>query len=273
MSEDKKLRRGLPEMQKNQEERDQNRSNFSSNTGTRYFKWDAGEKKAIRFLTEGDQIIAVNVHEFVTCHDGSKRTFVCADEFGPAGSCELCGREDIRRREIGFGLAVWRVKRDDGTYGTKGVEVEVEENGSKEKKTVPWVGIVQQAPRNFWTTFYAAYDLYGTIRDRDYVIVRVGDGMGTEYKPFPEEKNVIPDLEEKFTDVPDLEGMLSRMGSQEYRDKWLRGIEPNKDSTSTPAPTVVLDDTSKDADFEALKRLNAEIAAEQSQANSSLVLD
>lgn len=196
-------------------------------TGRRYFKWEAGEEKTLRFLTEGSDIVLASVHEFVTCLDGTKRSFVCRAEIRE--ECELCSDPDIRKREVGFAVAVWRepVKQDGKVvFVDKTEQIEVEENGQKVTKTVPWVGVIQQAPRNFWSFFWAAYDKYGTLRDRDYSVTRRGSGMETSYTAFQEDPVEIAHIEDRYANyTPDLEEMLSRLSSMEYYDKFLRGIE------------------------------------------------
>ena len=202
-----------------------------SGSTRRYFKWEPGEEKTLRFLTEGSDIVLAGVHEFVTCHDGTKRSFVCKSEIGE--DCELCADPEARKREVGFAVAVWREpQKVDGkiTFNDKTEQAEVEENGSKVLKTVPWVGVIQQAPRNFWSFFWAAYDKYGTLRDRDYSITRRGSGMDTSYSAFQEDPVEISNLDERYSKyTPDLEEMLSRLSSVEYYDKFLRGIETGND--------------------------------------------
>jgi hypothetical protein len=233
------------------------RSNNRPQRGSKknFFKWENGESKYIRFLTEGDEIILTYFHEMILAHDGSKRSFVCRQEVD--SPCELCDRGE-KRRELGLGVAVAREegKDENGKDSIVDVTMEVEvedENGNKSLKTVPWVGILQQAPRNFWSAFWAIYDKSGTLKSRDYEVTRRGGGMETQYQPFWDLDVEIPNIDTRYAKfLPDVEGMLEFMSGQEYYDKWLHGVESNKDS----GPVI-----SKDSDLEDLKRANAELTS------------
>lgn len=241
------FRHGIQEVQKSAE-----RNRFTGGT-TRYFKWEAGESKTLRFLTEGDEIVLTNLHEFVTCFDGSKRSFVCRREVDEP--CELCSTPDVRRREVAYAAAVWREDKGSGKFGTKTETIEVDENGSKVTKTVPWVGILQQAPRNFWGWFYEAYEKRGTLLDRDYSVTRRGKGMETDYQPYPEDATEL-DIAKFAEFKPDLEAMLSRQASKEYYDRFLHGIAEENKEESAPSTNQLTDDEKA-----ALVSANAEIAA------------
>jgi hypothetical protein len=218
----------------------------------RYLKWESGEEKTIRFLSEGDSVVQARFHEWVPTHDGGRRSFVCRTEVNE--ECELCANPDVKAREVGMAVAVVRlpVKDESGkTVGFKDAteEVDLEEDGKVVHKTVPVIGIIQQSPKNFWASFWAAYDKYGTLRDRDYSVTRRGSGMDTMYVPFQEEPEEIPNLDSRYAKyVPDLEAMLTSLSSKEYYDKHLHGIESEK----TPAA---------DSDLDAIKRNQEQIAA------------
>lgn len=225
--------------------------------GRRYFKWDPDETKVIRFLTEGDGIVLTNVHEFVVCDDNKKRSFVCRKELGE--ECELCGRSDVKRREVAYAVALWReeYKKDGKTlYRTKTEKVEVEENGKTVTKTVPWVGILQQAPRNFWSWFWSAYDKSGTLQDRDYSVTRRGKEKETTYQPYPEDKQEL-DLSKFEEYKPDIEEMLTFLGSKEYYDSKLHGIEPTKAEATPKDDSDLTDD-----DLAAIRAANEKVTAD-----------
>ena len=222
--------------------------------GRRYFKWDPGETKIIRFLLEGDEIVLTALHEFVQCVDNTKRSFVCRREIGE--ECELCTNPDVKRREVAYSIAVWReaVKTEGKTvFRTKTEEIEVDENGKKVKKVVPWVGILQQAPRNFWSWFWSAYDREGTLLNRDYSITRNGQGMETTYAPYNENEQEF-DVAKVAEYKPDLEEMLTYLASREYYDAKLYGKVVEKDG-ETSSGTIT------DEDLEKLKKANEEITA------------
>ena len=224
----------------------------------RYLKWESGEEKTLRFLSEGDEVVQARFHEWVLCHDGtSHRSFVCRDEIGE--TCELCENPDVKAREVGMAVAVVRkaVKDDAGkTVGFEDVteEIDLEENGKVTRKTIPMVGIIQQSPRNFWASFWAAYDKYGTLKDRDYSVTRRGSGMDTMYIPFQEAPVEIENLDSRYAKyVPDLEAMLTTLSSKEYYDKWLHGKESDSESVSSASAS--------DSDLDVIKQANKELEA------------
>lgn len=204
----------------------------SKGSSRNYFKWAAGEEKVIRFLTDGEDILLAEMHEFVPCADGSKRSFVCRKEFD--ADCPICEEvPDSRRRQIGFGIALWRETKRE-----KGQVVTVDHLNDDGKA---YVGIIQQSPRNFWSFFWAAYDRYGTITDRDYSVNRQGSGVDTTYTAFPDNKADI-DTSEYSELMPDLEDYLQRMGSEEYYNRFYYGKV-------------------EDDDLASLKRANKEVAS------------
>jgi len=226
------------------------RNRFTGGT-FHYFKWEPGESKVVRFLTDGcddgcgNENLLTNLHEYVTCFDGSKRSFVCRREVGE--ECELCSTPDVRRREIMYAVAVWREEsKKDGKifYRTKTETIEVDEDGKKVTKVVPWVGIIQQAPRNFWGWFYEAFEKRGTLTDRDYSITRRGKAMETDYQPYPEDAQEL-DLSKFDEFKPDLEAMLTRQASKEYYDRFLHGITGDKEEVAQASSQLTEDDLSK----------------------------
>lgn len=201
-----------------------------------FLSWKDGDTKTVRFLTDGDQIITVAVHEQVDCFDGKKRSFVCRREIdGKDSPCELCDianatqNQRARRRELGYGIAVLRLEHRN----EKGqVDSYVDATDTVDGKTVPIVGIVRQGPKNFWAQALAAYEKYGTLLDRDYDIGRRGSTTDTTYTMFPNAPVALPEGVTDWNDylatryngyIPDLEALLTRMGSQEYYDRFLRG--------------------------------------------------
>lgn len=229
----------------------------------RYFKWTAGERKCVRFLTDGDDIVLTTLHEYVTCHNGSKRSFVCRGEFGAA--CELCADPDVRKRDIAYGVALWRepkTKNNETVIGTRVEEVKVNKDGKEVTEIQPWVGIVQQAPRNFWNWFWSVHQTKGTIVDRDFWIERTGADKNTDYSAFPEDKSEL-DLSKFAEFVPDLEEMVTYLGSQEYYDKWLHNIAPTKaDAVAEAAEDAI----PNEEDLAILRQANAEAAADATSA-------
>lgn len=231
-----------------------------------FLSWKDGETKTVRFLTDGDQIITVAVHEQVDCFDGKKRSFVCRREIdGKDSPCELCDianasqNQRARRRELGYGIAVLRLEHRN----EKGqVDSYVDATDTVDGKAVPVVGIIRQGPKNFWAQALAAFEKYGTLLDRDYDIGRRGSTTDTTYTMFPNAPVALPDgvadwnayLSNRYTGyVPDLEALLTRMGSQEYYDRFIRG-EVADEAAAAPvavtAPTGFTDET----EFDRIKR-------------------
>ena len=205
-------------------------------TETNWFYWKAGEAKAIRFLTDANDIFVVPVHENVPAHDGKNKTFVCRKAFD--ATCELCDNK-VYRRDVGYGVAVLReeVKEDGKTTGYRDVTstYEADENGKTVLKKKPYVGIVSQGMRNFWNQIAVISEKYGSLRDREIEIMRQGAGTDTTYMAFALDKKEIENIDSRYSKfVPDIEAFLNRIGSQEYYDAQLHGIKPEvKDDFST----------------------------------------
>lgn len=192
-----------------------------------WIRWEEDEQKTIRFLTDMDDIITVWVHEYVQGHGNKTGSLICRREFGK--DCELC-EADVKRREKSYGIAVEREavynSKTNKLKGFRDVKVEVTIEG--EEKEVPLVGIVAQAAKNFWSKFYVIHDRYSTITDRDYDIKRVGKSMDTDYHIFPNPESTLKNPEKYDELLPDIEEMLEHMASDEYYDRLLRGITPEK---------------------------------------------
>lgn len=192
-----------------------------------FLYWAGGETKVIRFLTDANEIFVTKVHERVADKTGKKRTFLCKQELGE--KCPLCD-SSLRPREMGYALAVLREELFTEENGRKVIsgykdfthEIEAEENGKKIKKKAPYVGIVNQAPSNFWLYINAVYEKYGSLKDFDIEIKRQGSDTKTQYIPFPGPVLKIENMDERYKKfVPDLEGYLKYLGSDTYYSKHL----------------------------------------------------
>lgn len=252
-----------------------------SRTPLNFFKWDDKETKVIRFLTEGTDVYLLNVHEWVPCQDGKHRSFICRKEVGE--ECELCenpNEQFNKKRELGFALAVLRepVYEDvDGrkrqvSYQDYTEEYEDEEGNTKIR---PWVGIVRQAPSNFWSYISAVYEKKGSLRGLDLEIMRKGADKNTTYVVFPGDPVVeIPNIDERYAKfTPDLGAMLEGMGSKDYYNQHLHGISRDKSdnggsSSSAPSPAASSDSSDLDEETE-FERLKAAQAAAVSSAGDS----
>jgi len=198
---------------------------------TNWFYWTAGEAKALRFLTDSNDIFVVPVHENVPTHDGKKKTFVCRSVFDAA--CELCAREKgapgAYRRDVGYGVAVLReeVKVDGKTTGYRDVTSEYTDtvDGKVVTKKKPYVGIIAQGMRNFWNQIAVISEKYGSLRDREIEILRQGAGTDTTYMAFALPEKEIENIDTRYAKfMPDVEAFLNRIGSEEYYQAQLHGI-------------------------------------------------
>jgi hypothetical protein len=241
-----------------------------SNIGTiNFLYWTSGETKTIRFLSDANEIFVVKVHERVPDNVGKKRTFLCKTEIGE--TCPLCAQQ-YRPRELGYAIAVLReeiVEEVDGRRTVTGFkdftyEAEVEENGKKVKKLRPYVGVVNQAPKNFWTYINAVYEKYGSLKEYDLEIKRQGGDTTTQYIPFPGPRVVIENIEERYKKfIPDLEAYLKYLGSDTYYNRYLGtgegAVETEEEIAEEPFPAAV-SELDEETEFERLKKQQASIA-------------
>jgi len=238
-------------------ERSQKSSGPKTYDQTNWFYWNAGDTKALRFLTDSNDIYVVPVHENVPTHDGKKKTFVCREAFD--AKCELCAREHGApgkyRRDVGYGVAVLReeVREDGKITGYRDVTSEYTEtvDGKTVTKKKPYVGIVSQGMRNFWNQIAVISEKYGSLRDREIEIIRQGAGTDTTYMAFALPEKIItdkegkPNMDERYGKfVPDIEAFLNRIGSQEYYDAQLHGVV--KEKSSAPSTTSVAVEAEED---------------------------
>jgi hypothetical protein len=208
------------------EQRESGRQDFSKNNTT-FIRWKDKENKAIRFLTEADDIFFLKVHNFVTCLDGKPRSFICATE--DERDCYLCAAE-VKLQEIGYGIGVER-EQLPGT--TDYADVITTVDGVDQ----PVVGVITQAWNNFWKFIDQYYQKYGSLRDMDLDITRSGGGLQTGYTIIPNLPKPIADIDDVYNDYrPDLKAMLEHMVSETYYNLHLHGIKPEtSDNSSTPA--------------------------------------
>ena len=241
---------------------------YSKGLTTKFLSWGDNESKVVRFLTSADDIIFVDIHEFVQSHDGKKRSYVCRENFG--AECELCARPfgskqppETMRREVGYGIVVLREPKftkdeetgrnvrvfagsADNQYPEhRDAVIEYEIDGKTSK--APYVAIINQGVR-FWgqiAVHSSRMDNQGmSLPDRDFEIIRMGKGTQTTYSVIPAYGTVINDLGKYNPYLPDIEGLLKRMGSQEYYDRYLHGVEaapknPNmSNSSNTNVPNT-----------------------------------
>jgi hypothetical protein len=251
------LKKGM-EAVKESLERSQRSASQTPNTytETNWFYWKAGDTKAVRFLTDANDIFVVPVHENVPSYDGKNKTFVCRKAFD--SPCELCDNK-VYRRDVGYGIAVLREQVYEEIEGQRKFTgyrdvtstYEVEENGKTVLKKKPYVGIISQGMRNFWNQIAVISEKYGSLRDREIEIMRQGAGTDTTYMAFALDPKPIENIETRYAKfVPDIEAFLNRIGSQEYYDAQLRGIKPEvKDDPTTTTTTTSIEDEYEDEEY------------------------
>lgn len=265
---------------------------FSKGLTTKFLTWGDNESKVVRFLTTGDDIIFADIHEFVQSFDGKKRSYVCREVFG--AECELCNRPlgskktpETMRREVGYSVVVVREPKftqDPETGRNVRVFAGSGENSYPEHRDAvveyemsdgrmgkaPYVAIVNQGIR-FWgqiAVHSSRLENQGLdLTDRDFEIIRMGKGTQTTYSVIPAYGATIDDLSKYNPYIPDIEGLLKRMGSQEYYDRYLHGKEStqmsnnsNVFSGSSPAvsKSSVVSNSWDDDEYEETSPLNIE---------------
>jgi hypothetical protein len=205
---------------------------------TTWVTWKGGETKTLRFLKDIEDVLVVGVHNMIDTFDGKKASFVCRTVFD--APCELC-KQNLPKRDTGYSIAVVRQPvYEDGKivgYEDQVVEYDDETPQGVVRKKKPVVGIVNQSMRNFWNTIALVFEKYGSLKDFDIEIARQGSGTDTNYVPFPLPPKPIENMDARYENfIPDLEGFLTRIGSQEYYDARLHGIIVEKDDNKN-APT------------------------------------
>lgn len=125
------------------------------------------------------------------------------------------------------------------TFQDKMEEVhKVDEKGEiieGETEMVPVYFFAHQAYDNFFGGLAAAGEEYGTVLDRDYLVVREGEGTATNYQHVPQDpvtfddgsgKQVRLDLsvdairETLYPDAPDVRKEIARQASDDYMNQW-----------------------------------------------------
>lgn len=236
-------------------ERSQRSSGPKSYTETNWFYWRAGETKALRFLTDANDIFVVPVHESVKAVDGKNKTFVCRSAFD--ASCELCTAK-VYRRDVGYGIAVLREEVYEVVEGQRKLTgyrdvtntYETVIDGKAVTKRKPWVGIVSQGMRNFWNQIAVINEKFGSLSEREIEVMRTGAGTDTTYMAIAMPEKPIDGMEDRYKKfLPDVEGFLNRIGSQEYYDAQLHGIVAKEKETAA-SPVASISDDEEYADDE-----------------------
>jgi len=236
-------------------ERSQKSSGPKTYTETNWFYWQGGESKALRFLTDANDIYVVPVHENVLTVDGKKKTFACRQAFD--APCELCDQK-VYRRDVGYGVAVLReevYEEVDGERKLTGyrdvtTSYEATVDGKTVTKKKPWIGIVSQGMRNFWNQIAVISEKYGSLRDREIEIIRQGSGTDTTYMAFALPEKQIENMDERYAKfLPNVETFLNRIGSEEYYNAQLHGVVAEKSASTSGSTSSASDDEYGDDEY------------------------
>lgn len=171
-----------------------------------YFKWDNGDKKIIRFLT--DDIITARFYEYVVDARGKFQNFIYAPDVFGEGTEDFVKKYGGKRYENGntgplidpkltertAGIAVLRKEVPKAGGGVEIVDYTEDITVGEQQFKARWYGIVRQAYGNFWHMLSDLGMRYGTLCDRDYEIKRTGERLDTKYSIIPLDPD--PDLKD-----------------------------------------------------------------------------
>jgi len=216
------LRKGTDEIRKAAE---------SSGGGrfTPFIGWKDGDVKLVHFLTAAQEIPKVRLHAFVEIptDDGTRwDTFVCRKD--PAfreesgNTCKLCDEIGHVATDKFMALAVELEATKEGKK-IKSVTPAMRKFEDREgnEREVPQIGLVIQGAKNFFS-YLGAYDEREDLSDASFEVQREGASTDTKYHFFP--ISAVPDLTD--IEVPSLESIIERMGSEEKYETDLEGVLP-----------------------------------------------
>jgi hypothetical protein len=171
---------------------------FTPGSALNYLKWEAGEKKVLRFLA--DDMITADFYDFILTADGKTQNFMVdpndpgrLDRYRsatpgigwrkPFNSSTL---EEPKLTKRGVCVAVLREEIRDAETSklqTRDYLYDREFDG----KTYPsrYFVIVQQGINNFWRPLAALHKRYGSLATIDIEITREGADKDTIYSPIP----------------------------------------------------------------------------------------
>lgn len=171
---------------------------FSPGSALNYLKWEAGEKKILRFLA--DDMITGDFYDFILTADGKTQNFM-VDPDDP----ERLSRYRSATPGIGWRKPYNSQSLEEPKLAKRGVCVAVlreevrdpETNKLKTQdflydrefdgKTYPsrYFVIVQQGINNFWRPLGSIHKRYGSLATVDIEITREGGDKNTLYAPIP----------------------------------------------------------------------------------------
>lgn len=231
-----------------------------------YFSLEENKTTVLRFLTDSPDWIYVKQHPSVPTKNKPAdfkgnwpqgMPAVCRHDQAFAGmydDCYVCDTPVMSPHDPNKALKpavrVWAfaverepVVENGVTKGYRSVMEEIpvrDEKGEETGKTIrqPRILVVNMGMKNFFSGLQGIFGLYGTVRDRDYLIRRTGKGLDTDYQIIPLDKieSVQPGTEawakfEKALEDQnlDLAKIVADKASDEY---YARFFDPSKSVAS-----------------------------------------
>jgi hypothetical protein len=189
--------------------------------GTRYFSLEkSGDKAIVRLLTEQPDWPYTSQHGFLPTKSApadlkegqtwpKQMPAICRNDpklvanLPGYGDCyidsapQFQGKDKWGKKISKTTTRVWalcclreEVREDGKTVGYKDKLIEVKDKDGN-TKLVRDIQVINMSTKNFFGHFTGMYHVYGTVRDRDYVVTRKGADKDTDYAPVPLDK--IPD--------------------------------------------------------------------------------
>lgn len=182
-----------------------------------YFR--PGNKVRVRFLNDMDEGMKVSFHDNFSRGINTP----CQELFGR--SCKYCGDEDLRTRDQ-YIWSVW-------------------DHEAKEVKLL-------MSPVNSFSpvpALVAMYETYSTLKDRDYVIQKTGQGQGSSYSVVPMDKAKFSNEKAKPYTQSKVLSLLDKGFSDDSSDD---EDEPKKSvKKAKPRTTEDLDDNNSYSEYTA----------------------
>ncbi len=158
-------------------------------SGTNFYLKSDGDSALIRFLIDGDELIAGQFHRASKTSSRTGTTYweeiLCTGE----NDCPYCNSNDPNEIATSFRFVAWIYvyeKRHDEQLDDAWEATEV--NGDMkfiEKIDKP---MILRHGYNLSIVITGIYTKYGSLIDRDFEIARIGEGLQTRYSILPEEK-------------------------------------------------------------------------------------
>jgi hypothetical protein len=156
-----------------------------------YLKSD-GDSALIRFLTNGDELIAGQFHRVSKMSNNGNKYW---DEMFCSGDddCPYCNSDEPDEIKTSFRFIAWvwvHEKRHEEQLDEEWEAKEVDDELKYiEKINKP---MLFRHGYNLSIIITALYTKYGSLIDRDFEIARSGSGLNTRYSVLPEEKSKMP---------------------------------------------------------------------------------